>query len=108
GGCQARLRPSVRLRVVLVLSSLENLKGEAMPHTTNQKVVIWAQGQLGKKIGKGECWDLAEQALKQAGAQTSNHLGPVEQDSDYIWGDSIDIKDVIPGEIGRASCRERV
>jgi hypothetical protein len=78
---------------------LENLKGEAMAHTTNQKVVIWAQGQLGKKIGKGECWDLAEEALKQAGAQTSNNLGPVDPDSDYIWGDSIDVKDVIPGDI---------
>jgi hypothetical protein len=32
--------------------------------TTNQKVVVWVQGQLGKTVGKGECWDLAEQALK--------------------------------------------
>lgn len=70
-----------------------------MSHTTNQKVAIWTQGHLGKKIGKGECWDLAEQALKQAGAQTSNDLGPVDQDSDYIWGDSIAVKDVIPGDI---------
>ena len=67
--------------------------------TINQKVVTWTQGQLGKQIGKGECWDLAEQALKQAGAQTSNDLGPVDQDSDYIWGDSVAIKDVIPGDI---------
>lgn len=70
-----------------------------MTHTTNQKVVIWTQGQLGKKIGKGECWDLAEQALKQAGARTSNDLGPVDEDSDYIWGDAIAVKDVIPGDI---------
>lgn len=67
--------------------------------TTNQKVVVWAQGKLGRKVGAGECWDLGEAALKQAGAQTSNDLGPVGDDSDYIWGDEIDIKDVQPGDI---------
>ena len=67
--------------------------------TTNQKVLVWAQGKLGKKVGAGECWDLGEAALKQAGAQTSNDLGPVGDDSDYIWGDEIDIKDVQSGDI---------
>jgi hypothetical protein len=69
------------------------------PMTLNQKVVVWAQGHLGKKVGAGECWDLGESALKQAGAQTSNDLGPVGDDSDYIWGDQIDMKDVQPGDI---------
>src|SRR5262249_35592090 len=47
-----------------------------------------------------ECWDLGEQALKQAGASTSNDLGPVEKDTDYIWGDPIsDIGKVEPGDI---------
>lgn len=73
-------------------------KGEAL--TINQKVVIWARGKLGHKIGRGKCWDLGEQALKQAGAQTSNDLGPVEEDTDYIWGDSIsDISKIEPGDI---------
>ena len=68
--------------------------------TTNQKVVVWARGHLGKQIGKGLCWDLGEQALKQAGAKTSNDLGPVGKDTDYIWGDSInDLKDVQPSDI---------
>ena len=68
--------------------------------TTNQKVVVWARGHLGKQIGKGLCWDLGEQALKQAGAKTSNDLGPVGKDTDYIWGDPIDdVKDIEPGDI---------
>jgi hypothetical protein len=70
------------------------------PLTTNQKVVQWASGQLNKQVGKGECWDLAEQALKHAGAETSVDLGPVEDDSDYVWGDEIDhVKDIEPGDI---------
>ena len=72
-------------------------KGESL--TTNQKVVVWARGKLGHKIGRGECWDLGEAALKQAGASTSNDLGPVGADTDYIWGDPIDIAKVEPGDI---------
>ena len=68
--------------------------------TTNQKIVTWARGNLGKKIGRGVCWDLGEQALKQAGAKTSRDLGSVDKDADYIWGDRItDLKDVQPGDI---------
>jgi hypothetical protein len=74
-------------------------KQQKSPMTLNQKVVVWAQGHLGKKVGAGECWDLGESALKQAGAQTSNVLGPVGDDTDYIWGDQIDMKDVQPGDI---------
>jgi hypothetical protein len=65
----------------------------------NQKVLIWARGKVGKKVGAGECWDLGEAALKQAGALTSNDLGPVGPDTDYIWGDPVAIKDVQPGDI---------
>ncbi len=72
--------------------------------TINQKVVHWAHGHLGKPVkipgGKAECWDLAEKALQQAGAQTSTDLGPVGADTNYIWGEPIkDIKDVEPGDI---------
>ena len=68
--------------------------------TTNQKIVNWAKGNLGKKIGRGLCWDLGEEALKRAGAQTSNDLGPVGEETDYVWGDPIDaLKDVQPGDL---------
>lgn len=73
---------------------------QGSPLTTNQKVVVWARGKLGQKVGRGQCWDLGEHAVKQAGAHTSNDLGPVKDDSDYVWGDPIkDIKDVEPGDI---------
>jgi hypothetical protein len=68
--------------------------------TVEQQVLVWAQGQVGKRIGKGECWDLAERALEHAGAQTSTDLGPVEDDTDYVWGETVDdAKDVEPGFI---------
>jgi hypothetical protein len=32
-----------------------------------QKIATWALAQTGKKIGRGECWDFAEAALKRDG-----------------------------------------
>jgi hypothetical protein len=59
-----------------------------------------ARCKLGQKIGRGECWDLGEQALKQAGAHTSNDLGPIGDDTDYIWGEPIsDVKDIEIGDL---------
>jgi len=72
------------------------------PLTVNQKIVVFVQSKMGQKVGAGECWDLGEAALKQAGAQTSTDLsstGAVGPDDDYTWGDPIDIKDVQSGDI---------
>ena len=74
--------------------------GKGATLTPNQKVVVWARGKLGHKIGRGKCWDLGEEALKQAGASTSNDLGPVADDTDYVWGDPIsDLSQIEPGDI---------
>jgi hypothetical protein len=65
----------------------------------NQKVVLWANGHRGKKVGAGQCWDLGEEALRRSGAMTSSDLGDVGDDTDYVWGDAVAVKDVIPGDI---------
>jgi len=71
-----------------------------MSETINQKVVNWARAPSGKQVCKGECWDLADRALRQTGAQSSADLGPMNDDADYVWGDEIsDLKDVHPGDI---------
>jgi hypothetical protein len=71
-----------------------------MSETTSQQVVNWARAQQGKQVGKGECWDLADRALRQAGAQSSADLGPMDDDADYVWGDEVsDLKDVQAGDI---------
>ena len=71
-----------------------------MSETTNQQVVNWARAQNGKQVRKGECWDLADAALRQAGAKSSADLGPMDEDADYVWGDAVsDLKDVQAGDI---------
>jgi len=73
-----------------------------MALTINQKIEFYVRGNLGKQVGDGECWTLAEKALAQAGAQTSNDImgaSNVTPDADYVWGDAIAYKDIIPGDI---------
>jgi hypothetical protein len=67
-----------------------------MGDTINQKIFIWARGQVGKQIGDGECWTMADRALRQAGARSSSTQG---KNDDYEWGDPISLKDIQPGDI---------
>lgn len=67
--------------------------------TLNQQIVVWAGVQVGKQVGAGECWDLANSALLQAGAKTSSDLGPTGPDDDYVWGTVVDPKDALPGDV---------
>ncbi|CAM5790840.1 hypothetical protein ACFOHU_01435 [Ottowia pentelensis] len=62
-------------------------------------VLNWANGQIGKQVGAGECWDLADRALKNAGAKSSADYGPTGPDDDYIWGTEVQLKDSQPGDI---------
>ena len=55
-----------------------------MSETTSQQVLNWARAQKGKQVRKGECWDLADAALRQAGAQSSADLGPMDDGAHFI------------------------
>lgn len=57
-----------------------------------QQVVEFAKGKMGKRVGRGECWDLAAEALTTAGAKW---------DGKYAWGVKIDPEkeQVLPGDV---------
>ena len=64
----------------------------------NRKVHSFVKSSLGKKIGRGECWDLAAQALNSAGAKWDGAFGfgkPVDPKKDCVYpGDVIQYTDV--------------
>lgn len=62
----------------------------------NQKVYKWAVSKLKHRVGGGECWHLADLALKHAGAQSSTTTG---RDDDYVWGAEVAVGAAIPGDI---------
>jgi hypothetical protein len=67
-----------------------------MGGSINQQVTHWARGKIGHQVGTGECWDLADRALRQAGASSSTTTG---SNDDYVWGDEVALTAVMPGDI---------
>ena len=59
----------------------------------NRKVHTFLKASIGKRIGRGECWDLAAQALNSAGARWDGQFGfgkPVDPLKECIYpGDVI-------------------
>jgi hypothetical protein len=58
----------------------------------NQKIIDYVNSVIGKKVDRGECWDLANQALTRINAKW---------DHQYVYGKKIDTKreQVYPGDI---------
>ena len=56
------------------------------------RIVSYLTGRLGNTIGAGECWDAAENAIKDIGAARPG--------SDlYVWGTVVQHADLQPGDI---------
>jgi hypothetical protein len=53
----------------------------------------------GQQVGRGECYDLADQALTFAGAKSAPSYGKITDEADYQWGRPIELKDVEAGDI---------
>jgi hypothetical protein len=64
-----------------------------------EQVVNYARGKLGERVGRGECFDLADRALRNAGAKSAADFGSVADDADYVWGTAVSLSDVRPGDI---------
>ncbi|MES2589406.1 MAG: hypothetical protein V4622_10530 [Bacteroidota bacterium] len=58
----------------------------------NQKIIDFVNQHIGKKVGRGECWDLAQIPLEELGATW---------DQQYVFGKKINIEKetVFPGDI---------
>jgi hypothetical protein len=74
-----------------------NAKGGAAP--LGDQVVSFAKGRISKKVGSGECYDLADRALRNAGAKSAPDYGETTPTADYVWGREVSLADVRPGDI---------
>jgi len=84
------------LTLVLTLSAQgADKKPEPLP-PLNAKVLEFARSSLGKPVGDGVCITLAVEALEASGAKRSSFR---EANGDYEWGDPVDLKDALPGDI---------
>ena len=63
------------------------------------KVAAQAKQRAGQRVGDGECFALADQSLKAAGAQSAEDFGTITPDADYTWGAQTSLSDVRAGDI---------
>ena len=50
-------------------------------------------------MGSGECFDLADYALKSIHAKSAEDFGKITVHADYIWGKLINFRTAVPGDI---------
>lgn len=81
---------------LIIISLVLFLNSNTVPGI-NKKVVEYVDTVIGKKVDRGECWDLAAAALDYAGA----YLDRSSKSSIYIFGKVINPKkeSVYPGDI---------
>ncbi|MES2778750.1 MAG: hypothetical protein V4651_02535 [Bacteroidota bacterium] len=86
------------MKTFFLLLSLWIVPVETLP-PTNAKIVEYVNSVIGKKVGRGECWDLANEALTYANAkwQFPTTFGkPIDYKKDQILaGDLIQINNVV-------------
>lgn len=65
-------------------------RGRVPSSPVAKDIVRFASSMIGKQVGNGQCWTLAAEALKAAGA---------EPPKGYTFGDEISLDDMQPGDI---------
>ena len=65
----------------------------------SQKIVSYITQRMGTRHGNGECFTLADDALKNAGAKSAADYGKVTPSADYVWGTAVSASDVKVGDV---------
>lgn len=63
------------------------------------QIVSFPRQRMAQQVGDGQCFALADRALRNAGAKSAGDFGTVVPDADYVWGTQINLSDVRPGDI---------
>ena len=70
-----------------------------MADISGSAIVDFARAKANTKVGSGECFDLADQALKSVGAKSAADFGVITADADYVWGSVVPVSGAQPGDI---------
>jgi hypothetical protein len=70
-----------------------------MADAEGSKIVDFAKGKQFTSEGTGECFDLADNAIKSIGAKSAGAYGEIKPDADYVWGTEVAIGATSPGDI---------
>ena len=73
--------------------------GSGSTPSVSAGVVGFARRQHGSRVGDGECFALADSALRAARARSASDYGTVAADADYVWGTAVTLTSLQPGDI---------
>ena len=65
----------------------------------SQQVFSYANSRLGQRVGSGECFDLADLALRAVGARTASDYGTITLNADYVWGRLVNQQVTVSGDV---------
>jgi len=71
---------------------------QTQPSMADQ-IVAFPRSHYGERVGDGQCFALADRALRSAGARSAADFGQITGDADYVWGTSVALANVHPGDI---------
>jgi hypothetical protein len=85
------------MRAVLTTTAILALAAAPAPAADplSEKVLQFARSNLGKQVGNGECWTLADEALRSAEA----HRPGTDGYGAYVFGREIDVRALQPGDV---------
>ena len=62
-------------------------------------IAQFASGRLGQQVGDGQCFALADQALRSVGVKSASDFGSVSPTADYIWGREVALGQAQVGDV---------
>jgi hypothetical protein len=76
---------------ITTVKSIDKYTCDSIP-LLNQGIIAFVKNHLKKKVGRGECWDLAAEPLNELGATW---------DKEYVFGEEVNYKTdcIYPGDI---------
>jgi len=63
------------------------------------QIVGFPRRHRGERVGDGECFTLADRALRNAGARSARNYGDVSPNVDYVWGTPVNLSDLRAGDV---------
>jgi hypothetical protein len=78
---------------------LDSTSGDAKAGNMADQIVSYARRQQGERVGKGQCFDLADTALRGAKAKSAADYGKISPNADYTWGTPVTLAGLQPGDV---------
>jgi len=78
---------------------LDATSGDAKAGNIADQIVGYARRQQGSRVGKGECFDLVDTALRGAKAKSAADYGKISRNADYTWGTPVTLTGLQSGDV---------